>query len=58
MCFNNVGDMKTRLVGGVDISYVEKLNGERVEGRACHHRCGYDMSLVGHKTSNIWSFEA
>lgn len=58
MCFNNVGDMKTRLVGGVDLSDVEKLNGERVEGCACHHRCGYDMSLVGHKTSNIWSFEA
>lgn len=56
MCFNNVEDMSTRLVGEVDISFVEKLNEERVENCECHHRCGYDLSLVGHKTSNIWPF--
>lgn len=48
--------MMTRLVGEVDISYVEKLNEGRVESCACHHRCGYDLSLVGHKTPNVWSF--
>lgn len=29
MCLNNIGDMQRLLGGGINISYVEKLNGER-----------------------------
>ncbi len=70
MCLNNNGDTQRLLGGGVDISYVETLNGEggpRVAHGArniaiitvvLRCRVGPVVIQAAYKTSNIKSFEA
>lgn len=66
MCLNNNGDMRRLLGGGLDISYVETLNGKGEGGRAVHslrtiaiiavvlgRGVGPVVVHTGHKTSNI-----
>ncbi len=65
MCLNNIGNTQRLLGGGVEISYVETMNGERgqrvVHGLrniviiavvlGCH--LGTAEVQIGHKTANI-----
>lgn len=65
MCLNNIGDMRRLLGGGVDISYVETVNGEKGWSVVLRPRniaiitvvlgCRVGPVVVhsGHKTSNI-----
>lgn len=70
MCLNNIRDTQRLLGGGLDISYVETLNGEGGR-RVAHGPRNIAITIVvlgcrvspvvvqaGYKTSNIKSFEA
>lgn len=65
MCLNNIGNTGRLLGGGVEISYVETMNGERGQ-RVVHGlhnvviitvvsgcRAGPVMVHTGHKTANL-----